>query len=78
MLTDHDVDMLVSIGTPFYVNYPAAGYPAVSVPAGYRSSGEPVGLAFVGGFLDEHTLIRAAFAFEQRVRARQDPELPRQ
>jgi len=78
MLADHDLDMLVAIGTPFCVNYPAAGYPAVSVPAGYRPSGEPVGLAFIGGFLEEHTLIRAAFAFEQSARARREPELPPQ
>jgi amidase len=75
MLADHDLDMLVAIGMPFYVNYPAAGHPAVSVPSGYRASGEPVGLAFIGGFLEEHTLIRAAFAFEQRVRARRAPKL---
>jgi len=75
MLAGHDLDMLVAIGMPSYVNYPAAGYPAVSVPSGYRSSGEPVGLAFIGGFLEEHTLIRAAYAFEQRLRARRAPEL---
>ena len=74
MLADHDLELLVAIGMPFYVNYPAAGYPAVSVPSGYRASGEPVGLAFIGGFLEERTLIRAAFAFEQRVRARRAPE----
>jgi len=75
MLADQDLELLVAIGMPFYVNYPAAGYPAVSVPFGYRASGEPVGLAFIGGFLEERTLIRAAFAFEQRVRARRAPEL---
>jgi amidase len=75
MLAEHDLDMLVAIGLPFYVNYPAAGYPAVSVPSGYRASGEPVGLAFIGGFLDEQILIRAAFVFEQKRRARRAPEL---
>ena len=74
-LADHGLDMLVAVGMPFYLNYPAAGYPAASVPAGYRASGEPVGLAFIGGFLEEPALIRAAFAFEQRVRARRAPEL---
>ncbi len=76
-LADHRLDMLVAIGMPFYVNYPAAGYPAVSVPAGYRPSGEPVGLAFIGGYLEERALIRAAFAFEQEARARRAPQLPR-
>jgi amidase len=40
MLAEHDLELLVGIGMPFYVNYPAAGYPAVSVPSGYRASGE--------------------------------------
>jgi amidase len=67
--------MLVAIGMPFWVSYPAAGYPAVSVPAGYRESGEPLGLTFIGGFLDERALLRAAFSFEQTARARRAPEL---
>jgi amidase len=75
-LADHRLDMLVAIGMPFYLNYPAARYPAVSVPAGYRPSGEPVGLAFIGGYLEERALIRAAFAFEQKGRARRAPQLP--
>ena len=74
-LADHRLDMLVAIGMPFYVNYPAAGYPAASVPAGYRASGEPVGLAFIGGLLEERALVRAAFAFEQSARARRAPKL---
>jgi amidase len=75
MLVGHDLDLLVGTGMPFYVNYAAAGYPAVSVPAGYRPSGEPVGLALIGGFHEERRLIRAAFAFEQRARARRAPDL---
>ncbi len=75
MLDDHDVEILVAVGNPFYVHYCAAGYPAVSVPAGYRTSGEPVGLAFVGRSGDDSLLIRAAFAFEQITRARRAPKL---
>jgi amidase len=74
MLADHDVDMLVAISQPFYVPYAAAGYPALSVPAGHRESGEPVGLTFIGGYLEESELIRAAFAFEQLTRARRPPK----
>jgi len=75
MLDDNDVDVLVAIGNPFYVHYCAAGYPAVSVPAGYRASGEPVGLTFMGRLGDESILIRAAFVFEQIARARRAPKL---
>jgi amidase len=75
VLADHELEMLVAIGNPFYVSYPVAGYPAVSVPAGYRNSGQPFGLTFIGGFVREPELLRAAFGFEQCVRARRAPEL---
>jgi amidase len=75
MLADHELEMLVAIGNPFYVSYPVAGYPAVSVPAGYRESGEPAGLTFIGGFLREPALLRAACGFEQCMRARRAPVL---
>jgi amidase len=74
-MLDYDVELLVAVGDPFYVHYCAAGYPAISVPAGRRASGEPVGLAFIGRLGDDATLIRAAFAFEQIARARRAPEL---
>ncbi|GAC1512390.1 MAG: amidase [Chloroflexota bacterium] len=41
-----------------------AGYPAVTVPAGY-ASGLPVGLTFVGRAWSEPILLRLAYAFER-------------
>jgi len=75
LLDEHGLDALAALGNPFYVPYCAAGHPALAVPAGYRASGEPVGLTFVGRFLDEPKLIAAAFAFEALARARRAPEL---
>ena len=49
-----------------------AGYPIVSVPAGY-AYGLPVGLSFIGRAWSEPTLIRLAHAFEQATRVRQPP-----
>jgi len=43
-----------------------AGYPLVTVPAGYRH-GLPIGITFMGGAFSEETLVRLAYAFEQRV-----------
>jgi amidase len=73
LLARSDLDALAGLGVPFSVPYCAAGYPALSVPAGRRASGEPVGLVFVGRFLGEPVLIRAAFAFEATARARRAP-----
>jgi amidase len=52
-----------------------AGYPHVTVPAGYLH-GLPIGISFVGAAWSEPTLIRLAFAFEQITRARRPPKLP--
>jgi amidase len=49
-----------------------AGYPSITVPAGYVF-GLPVGISFFGGAHQESTLIRLAFAFEQAFQARHPP-----
>jgi amidase len=50
-----------------------AGYPHVTVPAGYVF-GLPVGLSFFGQAWSEPTLIRFAFAFEQATKHRRPPQ----
>ncbi|GJG86705.1 amidase [Gemmatimonadetes bacterium T265] len=49
-----------------------AGYPHVTVPAGFVH-GLPVGLSFFAGAWSEPRLIRLAYAFEQATRARRAP-----
>ncbi|MCB0931113.1 MAG: amidase [Mycobacterium sp.] len=49
-----------------------AGYPHISVPAGYLH-GLPVGLSFFAGAFAEPTLIGYAYAFEQATTARRQP-----
>ncbi len=49
-----------------------AGYPNISVPAGYVF-GLPVGISFFGRAWSEPTLIRIAYAFEQATQVRQQP-----
>lgn len=51
-----------------------AGYPHVTVPAGYHY-GLPVGLSFVGSAHDDAKLIGYAYAFEQATRCRRPPTL---
>lgn len=49
-----------------------AGYPAITVPAGY-AFGLPVGITFFGVAYSEPTLLRLSFAFEQATKVRQPP-----
>src|SRR5215208_4252591 len=49
-----------------------AGYPIVSVPAGYAFQ-RPVGISFLGRRHSEPTLIRLAYAFEQAASVRRLP-----
>jgi len=50
-----------------------AGYPHVTVPAGYVF-GLPVGISFFGGAFSEPKLIKIAYAFEQATKVRRPPQ----
>ena len=49
-----------------------AGYPSITVPAGFVS-GLPVGLSFFGGAWTEPVLLKLAYAFEQATKHRRPP-----
>jgi amidase len=51
-----------------------AGYPSITVPAGYVY-GLPVGISFFGTAYSEPVLIRLAYAYEQATKLRRPPEL---
>src|SRR5207237_8723362 len=50
-----------------------AGFPLITVPAGFVADLLPLGLTFMGPALSEGTLIRLAFAFEQANPVRRAP-----
>lgn len=51
-----------------------AGYPNITVPAGYVQ-GLPAGISFFGRAFSEPVLIKIAYAFEQATKARRAPSL---
>jgi amidase len=59
------VDMIVSIGTELTTMYAMAGTPALTIPAGKRESGEPVGATFMVGENDTSDLFSYGYAYEQ-------------
>ncbi len=72
-LENHGLDLLMSL----YVNlsgvYAPARYPAITIPAGYREDGEPIGLCLVSTKFREDLLIKAAYAYEQGTKHREQP-----
>ena len=42
-----------------------AGLPGISIPCGFASDGMPIGMQLIGKVLDEETILRAAYTFEQ-------------
>ncbi|WP_088007129.1 amidase family protein [Indiicoccus explosivorum] len=51
-----------------------AGYPSITVPAGYTGKGMPVGVTFSGLAFSEPRLIELAYGYEQATKKRVAPE----
>ncbi|MGB1253014.1 MAG: amidase family protein [Candidatus Promineifilaceae bacterium] len=64
LMSENNVDVLLSFGNHFTGIYAPAGYPAVTVNAGHRPSGEPLGITFVGDLYTDATLLSIAATFE--------------
>jgi amidase len=73
VMVQNKLDALVGpdpgVGSPAAM----AGYPVISVPAGFSSLGVPTGLVFAGRAYSEPTLLRIAYACEQVTKARRPP-----
>jgi amidase len=73
-LTKNQVVAMVSPGLSNGIGDAArAGYPLVSVPAGF-TRGLPENLLFFGSAYSEPTLIKLAYAYEQLTKARRSPQ----
>jgi Asp-tRNA(Asn)/Glu-tRNA(Gln) amidotransferase A subunit family amidase len=55
------IGLLTQYTRPFNLN----GFPAITVPCGFSDEGLPIGLQLAGRPLEEETVLRAAYAYEQ-------------
>ena len=69
-------DILLSLGNRHASFYATAGFPAITVPAGLRASGMPVGATLIGRAGDDARLLRSAAAFEAATHLRPVPPEP--
>lgn len=74
LVAKHTIDALIAPATGAAWSIAAvAGYPFITVPAGFIE-GLPVGVGFFGRAFSEPALIKFAYAFEQKTKARRKPE----
>ena len=71
---EHQLDAILSVNNRHAGYAAVAKYPALTVPMGYRDSGEPSGLTFIVHPFQIPELLRIARAFEQLGPFRQAPE----
>ncbi len=73
-LDTHGLDAILSINN-YHAGYAAvAKYPALTVPMGYKETGEPISLTFIGKQFSEANLLRMGKAFENKFKARVMPK----
>lgn len=73
VMEEHRLDALLFINCNGSDIAAKAGYPSITVPAGFTSQGEAVGITFMAQSFQEPTLIRLAYAFEQATKHRVPP-----
>lgn len=73
-IDQYHLDAVLSINNRHAGYAAVAKYPALTVPMGYKATGEPINLTFIGKQFQEDQLLRLGRAFELMVPARKAPE----
>jgi amidase len=73
-MADNELDFVLSINNWDAAQAAVAKYPALTIPMGYRTTGEPVGLTLIAKPFEEDKLLRIGYAFEKGTKSRKMPE----
>ena len=74
IMEEKNLDAVLSINN-YHAGYAAvAEYPALTIPMGYKTTGEPENLTFIGKPFTEAQLLRIGKAYEDLTHARKIPE----
>lgn len=73
LLDEFDLDALLYFDGIAAESGARAGYPSITVPAGYTESGRPLGLTFLNSAFTEPQLLELAYAYEQGTLLRVPP-----
>ena len=74
VLKDEKLDAILSINNYHSGIAAVAKHPTLTVPMGYRESGEPASLTFIGAPFSERKLLEIGYGFEQLTKARKLPK----
>lgn len=72
-LIDGEVEVILSINNYHSAIAAVAKFPTLTVPMGFKETGEPISLTFIGKPFSEKTLLAMGYAFEQLTKARKAP-----
>ena len=73
-MVKHQLDVILSINNWNAGHAAIANYPCLTVPMGYRETGQPVGITFIGRPFEEDKLLKLGYAFEQKSKSRKLPK----
>ncbi|MFK8059927.1 MAG: amidase family protein [Polaribacter sp.] len=73
-LKDENLDAILSINNYHSGIAAVSLHPTLTVPMGYKKSGEPISLTFIGSPFSEGKLLEIGYAFEQLTKVRKMPK----
>ena len=73
-LKSENLDAILSINNYHSGIAAVAKHPTLTVPMGYKNSGEPISLTFIGIPFSERKLLEIGYAFEQLTKVREMPK----
>ncbi|RCS27329.1 amidase [Polaribacter sp. WD7] len=73
-LNNENLDAILSINNYHSGIAAVSKYPTLTVPMGYKKTGEPISLTFIGKPLSERRLLEIGYLFEQLTKSRKLPE----
>ncbi|RTY88391.1 amidase family protein [Flavobacterium sp. RSP15] len=73
-MVKYQLDAILSINNNNAGHAAAANYPCLTIPMGYKTTGEPWGLTFIARPYQEDSLLKMGFAFEKATKLRKLPQ----
>nr|WP_246369273.1 amidase family protein [Listeria rustica] len=68
------LDAIITINSDNIFTVPIAGFPELTIPAGYNEGGSPVGATFIGLNKSDANLLAMGYAYEQQSKNRRSPK----